>query len=341
MHRRQLLATVAAACCVAANGFLFAAPCETLMHVCAKRPRLGRAPTMWMTLKSWDELRALTGPVADRVVIGDTLPDTQKLPTGLILFRDRNGWCPYSERVWLAMLAKQLDFDEVLINLQGSKPRWYSSVNPSGQTPCVRTAEGKVVTESLRIIQDLDAMFPESGHHLFPQQPEQRQEALDMMHSFSAVFPSGARPSSRGSFLFTWGGRPLPRAAFEATLDEVERMLVQRGGPFFYGETMSGVDCAFAPFLERWAHQVPALIGLEPRDPSQWPALARWYDALEAHVPAYSHRVQGDRHTWRAALGMCVCVCVCVLMHACMCACMTHVAFCCRWCRRRGDEHRL
>jgi hypothetical protein len=49
---------------------------------------------------------------------GDTLYSAQDLPMGLILFRDRNGWCPYSERVWLAMLAKGLDFDEVLINLQ-------------------------------------------------------------------------------------------------------------------------------------------------------------------------------------------------------------------------------
>jgi glutathione S-transferase len=36
----------------------------------------------------------------------------------MVLFRDRNGWCPYSERVWLAMLEKRLSFDEVLINLQ-------------------------------------------------------------------------------------------------------------------------------------------------------------------------------------------------------------------------------
>ena len=69
-------------------------------------------------LKTWDELRALAGPVPDRVVVGDSLSGTGDLPTGLTLFRDRNGWCPYSERVWVAMLAKQLDFDEVLINLQ-------------------------------------------------------------------------------------------------------------------------------------------------------------------------------------------------------------------------------
>ncbi len=49
------------------------------------------------------------------------------------------------------MLAKGVHFNEVLIDLQGIKPRWYSEVNPSGQTPCVRTAEGRVITEALML----------------------------------------------------------------------------------------------------------------------------------------------------------------------------------------------
>lgn len=192
-----------------------------------------------------------------------------------------------------------LDFDEVLINLQGSKPRWYSEVNPSGQTPCVRTAEGRVITESLRIIEMLDDLFPECTHRILPEGKD-REDAVTLMHSFSAVFPSGTRPSSRGSFLYK-GSRPLPRAEFEATLDRVDGMLSEREGPFFLGPSISGVDCAYAPFLERWSQQVPALIGLQTRD-ERWPHLARWYDALETRLPAYSHRVQGDRHTWRMAL---------------------------------------
>ena len=65
------------------------------------------------------------------------------------------------------------------------------------------------------------------------------------------VFPTGTRPSSRGSFLFR-GSRPLPREEFERTLDKLESILTVRKGPFFLGSSISGVDCAFAPFLERW-----------------------------------------------------------------------------------------
>ena len=64
------------------------------------------APASAAVLWTWDELRERSGPVPDRVVIGDTIGGTQGLPGGLTLFRDRNGWCPYSERVWLAHILK-------------------------------------------------------------------------------------------------------------------------------------------------------------------------------------------------------------------------------------------
>ena len=29
-----------------------------------------------------------------------------------VLYRDKNGWCPYSERVWLGLEFKGVEFDE-------------------------------------------------------------------------------------------------------------------------------------------------------------------------------------------------------------------------------------
>ena len=43
------------------------------------------------------------------------------------LYRERNGWCPYSERVWLALEYKGVEYDTVLIdNTGGGRPAWYS-----------------------------------------------------------------------------------------------------------------------------------------------------------------------------------------------------------------------
>ena len=59
------------------------------------------------------------------------------------------------------MLEKRLSFDEVLINLQGGKPFWYSSVISTGQTPAILTEDGKAVYESSVILEFLDEKFPE------------------------------------------------------------------------------------------------------------------------------------------------------------------------------------
>ena len=51
---------------------------------------------------------------------------------GLVLYRERNGWCPYSERVWLALEHKGIiEYETVLIdNTGGGRPSWYSGDTP-------------------------------------------------------------------------------------------------------------------------------------------------------------------------------------------------------------------
>lgn len=38
--------------------------------------------------------------------------------------RDTNGWCPFCERVWVAIRAKGIPYQETLVPLQ-NKPEWY------------------------------------------------------------------------------------------------------------------------------------------------------------------------------------------------------------------------
>ncbi|KAJ1470836.1 hypothetical protein T484DRAFT_1846312 [Baffinella frigidus] len=143
--------------------------------------------------------------IADRIRASDIPQDR------LVLFHDRNGWCPYSERVWLAMMEKRLDFDEVLINLQSGKPAWYSDVvlinlqsgKPAwysdvvgtSQTPAIRLSNGRVVYDSARILDFLDSEFP--AHPLLPSDPALIRSAHELSAAFSKVFskvmPSGAR----------------------------------------------------------------------------------------------------------------------------------------------------
>ena len=40
------------------------------------------------------------------------------------LIRDTNGWCPFCERVWVAIRAKGIPYQETTVSLQ-NKPEWY------------------------------------------------------------------------------------------------------------------------------------------------------------------------------------------------------------------------
>lgn len=46
--------------------------------------------------------------------------------------RDTNGWCPYCERVWIALEEKGLKYDTLLIDLY-NKPDWWVSWNAPQQ----------------------------------------------------------------------------------------------------------------------------------------------------------------------------------------------------------------
>ncbi|CAK9027719.1 unnamed protein product [Durusdinium trenchii] len=146
------------------------------------------------------------------------------------------------------------------------------------------------------VVQAQDVEFPDMPK-LWP-----NSAVTELVNAFRSTFPKQTRPSSRAAFLFSWNG-PIFRSEFEATLDKTEDLLANHGGPFFHGEQISAADCAWAPFLERYAAQLPCLHrGLWPYDPSHWPRLGAWYEAMDAKFPAYSARIRGDEVSWRKVL---------------------------------------
>eukprot|EP00931_Biecheleriopsis_adriatica_P118301 TRINITY_DN93738_c0_g1_i1.p1 TRINITY_DN93738_c0_g1~~TRINITY_DN93738_c0_g1_i1.p1 ORF type:complete len:429 (+),score=58.60 TRINITY_DN93738_c0_g1_i1:2-1288(+) len=249
---------------------------------------------------SWQALEELlpSSRVREPRVIDSALEPEKPLLSGLTLFRERHGWCPYSERVWLTLEAKGLEYETVLIDNTGPgrRPRWFS-----GSTPQIRWKAGRQQGESLDIMRELDRQYPDSVQ-LWP-----NDDVTFLVNSFKRIFPSGTRPSSRAAFLFKgFGDMPVWRSEFEATLDKTNELLGKYDdGPFFYGAELSAADIAWAPFLERYSEQLPCLhAGLDPRDSSRWPRLAAWYEAMMQRVPAYSARVRGDNISWRKVLSM-------------------------------------
>ena len=133
----------------------------------------------------------------------------------IVLYRERNGWCPYSERVWLALEAKGIEHTTVLIDNtgHGRRPSWYS-----GTTPQIRWADGKTQGESLDLVRELDVRFPATP-------PLFEASGVDAaISAFRRCFPRNARPSSRAAYLFSYDG-PLPRSTFEDALDATDAAL--------------------------------------------------------------------------------------------------------------------
>jgi len=131
------------------------------------------------------------------------------------LFRERHGWCPYSERAWLAVESKNIPYDTIRIDNTGPgvKPPYYR-----GTTPQMKWEDGTTQGESMDLIQVLDEKtYPapalEPGF-LYPS----TLDVSNKIEKWRDIFPNGARPSSRAAFLFSWNGEPLSKSEFERVL---------------------------------------------------------------------------------------------------------------------------
>lgn len=201
--------------------------------------------------------------------------------------------------MWLTLEHLNIPYDTVRIDNTGPgvKPSYFA-----GQTPQIRWEDGRVQGESMDIVQALDVsniLYAPSDVH-------------DKIAVFHDVFPRNARPSSRAAFLFSWNGDPLSRTKFARVLQVTDDLLASSsatdddgGGPFLCGQSFSAADVAWAPFLERYAAQLPCLHDdLQPKDEREYPHLYQWYKAMEEQIPAYACRVKGDASSWRKVLGM-------------------------------------
>jgi glutathione S-transferase len=250
----------------------------------------------WTSIENRVPSLTVPGPlVVDSVLQPDYVPE--KPNSKLVFCRERNGWCPYSERVWLALEVKGVDYDTVLIDNMGyDRPGWYS-----GQTPQCKFVGGeRFQGESISLVEQIDAEYPD-GQPLYPE--DRANEVKTTIASFKKIFPRYTRPSSRAAFLFQGSGDVLWESEFRKSLEGVEEMLASAhekwGGPFMCGEQVTAADCCWAPFLERWAAQLPLLHqGLSANDPERYPRLASWYEAMDTLVPCYASRVKGDAASW-------------------------------------------
>ena len=241
------------------------------------------------TIPSWEELQALLKK-------NDKKEDVQPLVT---LFRDTNGWCPFCERVWLALEIKQIPYQEQLINLQ-DKPAWFKQMVPTALVPAVllhtdqmtpkanaeETAapERSLIWESLDILKALDEKFPDTPRLVL----DDREDYLEARAIASKATTAGVQLLYGGrNGTVTEEERAQKKEAFVAALRELDAFLgtQHKEGPFCLGETVTGVDIEMIPTMERWRYQLPITANLNLYDADQFPNIVRWFDALDQYEP--------------------------------------------------------
>ena len=78
------------------------------------------------------------------------------------LYRDTAAWCPYCEKVWIALEEKRVPYaiEKVNMNCYGEKPDWFWSMQPSGGIT-VAKVDGRVIKESNDILFAVEGEFSE------------------------------------------------------------------------------------------------------------------------------------------------------------------------------------
>jgi glutathione S-transferase len=228
----------------------------------------------------------------------DKLPETFDHDNHrLVFYRDEQGLCPYSQQVWLALELKGVvDYVTVLTS---------SSSGEEQTTPKLQWPDGTVQTDSLDILERIELTFADRSPELYKQISKAVDNVRCNIVRFKGVFPRNTLKTVHAPYLFRENGNLVPVSDHMVTLEETDEVLEEYDdGPFLCGSFVSAADVVWAPFLERYAAQLPLVHGgdaLVPRS-REYEALKEWYDAMEELVPCYACRVAGDRASWARVL---------------------------------------
>jgi glutathione S-transferase len=171
------------------------------------------------------------------------------------------------------MRAKGVEFDVTYVNLR-DKPDWFLAISPHGKVPVLKV-DDEILFESNAIAEYLDEVVAPRLHPEDPIDRARNRAWTDYTPDFSKVLTGGigyARTAEAVAEGIENAKTPLGR---------VEAALAARGndGPFFNGPDLSLVDCAYAPFLQRFTF-VDRYLNTGLLD--GFPHVAAWRDALLA-----------------------------------------------------------
>ena len=201
---------------------------------------------------------------------------------GLVLYIGEKNISSWSMRAYVALVAKEIPFEEKTISLRKDKDRAERrAVSPTGRVPVLHHGS-LVIPDSLAIIEYLEEAFPAPKHpSLWPAEIRERAHARWL----AAAMHSGFMKLREGmSFNLCFLPEP-PQAPAEALAEAGEMLRLweealrekrKEAGPFLFG-AFGAADAMVAPAVVRLtSFRVPT---------SATPRAAAYMDAVLRHPP--------------------------------------------------------
>ena len=201
--------------------------------------------------------------------------------------------CPWVQRAAIVLRAKGIEYDIEYID-RDNRPAWFLAVSPHAKVPVLQIDGKEALFESNAIAEYLDEVASPRLHPEDALMRARNRAWTDYVPTFASAISNAAYSDSEQDFAARSQKIADPFAKLEGAL-------AQRGndGPYFNGNKLSLVDCAYAPFLQRYTFMDRLRpLGIIER----FPKLAAWRDALMAASAVRASTVPEIEQAWQENL---------------------------------------
>ena len=214
----------------------------------------------------------------------------------LVLYIGEKNVSSWSLRGWLALVHKELPFEERTITLQqDTDRRERRGVGPTGRVPVLHHGR-LVIPDSMAIVEYLEETFPPPGHpRLWPEAREERVHARWLSAAMHSGFVKLRESMSFNLCFLPTPPSPTPEARAEAAemlaLWDTALSRPRGSGPFLFG-AFCAADIFYAPAIVRltaFKVPMPAPAARYAEAVLAHPPMRRWMDAARALEPVAEH----------------------------------------------------
>jgi glutathione S-transferase len=280
-------------------------------------PILPLSSWLWLGITSlviptWEKLESKL-PSQEPLVFEEQPPSDLSSQVNMpVLYRDKAGLCPFAQRVWLGLEVKKAEYITVLVDsdITTATADTTRSANSNGwSSPLkIQWPDGSIQTDTKEILERLNQEYPNEVN-FYPDISKAVDSVRCNIVRFDGVFPRNTQPNLYAPYLIRQlGDKPLqwvPESDHMVSLEETDEVMEEYfTGPFLCGNQITAADIVWAPFLDRYAAQLPMIYEGDPLTPrsSEYETLKEWYEAMESQIPCYACRVMGDKQSWQRVL---------------------------------------